>query len=225
MSALSMQQDHRSEAPVGIVSSIANAQSPYVPDETETELLLAAQAGDKQAFLELCNCHIPALERRILNIVKNPEDAEDVLQESLMRAYMHCAKFRGSCKFSSWLMRIAINSALMVLRKRKVRNETPNEAISFEDGSLETWEFLDKRPNPEEQYRIHESAFMLQRAVEKLRPTYQRVVNECYGNERSLEEAAELLGISVPAAKSRLNRGRALLRHSLKRRRESTTTM
>src|SRR5580658_9264234 len=92
-------------------------------NKSEELLLIAAQSGDHQAFVELCRRYSPMVKKRILSIVRNQEDTEDAVQDTLLRAFKHLSEFRRSCKFSSWLMTIGINTALMILRRRKIRKE------------------------------------------------------------------------------------------------------
>jgi len=89
-------------------------------DISDDELTTAAQGGDQQAFVELCGRHSSMVKNKILRIVRNHEDAEDALQDTLLRAYTRLASFRRSCKFSTWLTTIGVNSALMTMRKRRV---------------------------------------------------------------------------------------------------------
>src|ERR1700756_2362490 len=89
----------------------------------DDQLLMTAQSGNHQAFIEICRRHSPMVRKRIFSIVRNHEDAEDALQDTLLRAYRHLGTFRRSCKFSTWLSSIGTNTALMILRKRKTRKE------------------------------------------------------------------------------------------------------
>src|SRR3984957_8232176 len=91
---------------------------------SDDDLVTAAQRGDQKAFVELCGRYSTLTKKKIFMIVRNHEDAEDALQDTLLRAYTHLSTFRRSCKFSTWLTTIAVNSALMILPKRRVRRET-----------------------------------------------------------------------------------------------------
>ena len=91
---------------------------------TNEVLTLAARSGNGSAFVELSRRHSKRIQLRIYRILGNWEDTEDALQDSLLKAFMHLDQFRGTCNFSTWLTKIAINSALMVLRKRKAHPET-----------------------------------------------------------------------------------------------------
>src|SRR6202161_2347613 len=102
---------------------------------SDDDLITAAQRGDQKAFVELCGRHSGVTRTKIFNIVRNHEDAEDALQDTLLRAYTHLTSFRRSCTFSSWLTTIGVNSALMIVRKRMVRKETYASRISLDTGT------------------------------------------------------------------------------------------
>lgn len=186
-------------------------------DLSDDELICAAQRGYEQAFVELCGRYSTVAKKKIFSIVRNHEDAEDAFQDTLLRAYTHLTSFRGSCKFSTWLTAIGVNSALMIVRKRGVRRETSRRTISPITGEVELWDPADRSPGPEGIYLKQQTILLVRRAVEKLQPSLRSVVSRYYGSECSLEEAATAEEISVAAAKSRLLRGRDRLRSSLAR--------
>ena len=180
-------------------------------------LLITAQSGDHQAFVELCRRYSPMVKKRIFSIVRNQEDTEDALQDTLLRAFMHLPTFRRSCKFSSWLTTIGINTALMILRKRKIRKEAYTELVNEDGAASDVVEFVDPAHGPEYLHSRNQIILMLGREVEKLKPTLRSMIKQHYGTECSLEESAKALDISVGSAKSRLMRGRKALRSYLKR--------
>jgi len=184
---------------------------------SDDDLITAAQRGDQQAFVELCGRYSSLTKKKILRIVRNHEDAEDALQDTLLQAYTHLTSFRRSCKFATWLTAIGVNSALMIMRKRRVRRETNASASSPDVEILELQEHADRSLGPEGIYLKQQAILLLRREVEKLKPSLRSVVNHYYGSECSLEEAAKAEEISLAAAKSRLLRGRVRLRSSLAR--------
>jgi RNA polymerase sigma-70 factor, ECF subfamily len=186
-------------------------------DVSDDNLITAAQRGDHNAFVELCRRHSAVAKLKIFSIVRNHEDAEDALQDTLFRAYLHLTTFRRSCKFSTWLTTIGVNSALMILRKRRVRRETHASTNSLETGTVELRELVDRSPGPERIYLYQQEILLLRREVEKLKPSLRSVVSHYYGSDCSLEQTAEAQGISLAATKSRLLRGRVRLRSSLAR--------
>jgi RNA polymerase sigma-70 factor (ECF subfamily) len=189
-------------------------------DASEEQLLEAARSGDERAFGELIGRCVAQVRHRIFRIVGNRQDAEDALQDSLLRAYIHLDQFRGTSRFSTWLHRIAINSAVMLLRKRKVP-----AVISSDHGddlsSWETWDVPDRSPNPEQIYAKRQALEGLSSAVERLPSSLRSVIDKVYEGECSVQEAADAIGISVAATKSRLQRARLRLRWVLKEQRLS----
>jgi RNA polymerase sigma-70 factor, ECF subfamily len=183
----------------------------------EDELVTAAQRGDQQAFVELCGRYSSIVKNRILRIVRNQEDAEDVLQDTLLRAYTHMPDFRRTCKFSTWLTTIGVNSALMIMRKRKVRREAYPSTSGLDMETAELHDPVDRSPGPEGVYLKQQAILLVRRQVEKLQPSLRSVVNHYYGSDCSLEETAIAHEISLAAVKSRLLRGRVRLRASLAR--------
>jgi RNA polymerase sigma-70 factor (ECF subfamily) len=183
----------------------------------EAALVARAQAGDQAAFTTLVDHYHRKIYRIGKNITQNNEDAEDVLQETFLKAYEHLAGFQGNSKFYTWIVRIAVNEALMKLRKRK-----GDRFVSL-DEPIETGEEEVKREvavwedNPEQRYSREEMQHILNEAVDDLKPDFRTVFALRDIEELSTEETAEALGISVPAVKSRLLRARLALREKLTR--------
>jgi RNA polymerase sigma-70 factor, ECF subfamily len=186
-------------------------------EASDDDLITASQRGDQRAFVELCGRHSSVTKKKIFRIVRNYEDAEDALQDTLLRAYTHLTSFRRSCKFSSWLTTIGVNSALMIMRKRKARREAWASTRSVDTGTVELPEPIDRSPGPEGTYLKQQALLIVKREVEKLHPTLRSIVSHYYGSECSLDEVAKAQEISLSAAKSRLLRGRGRLRSSLAR--------
>jgi len=183
------------------------------PDATDEVLVAAAKLGDHLAFVELWTRHSNTAFRMVYRITGNQEDAEDVIQDAWIKAYVHLNTFDGRAKFSTWLTRIAINSALMILRRKRARPETSMETT---DG--DPWPYrqiADRTKNVEELYARHERVERLRRAICHLKPTLRNVVELRQSSDRSVKEIAELAGISVAATKSRLLRARKILRKAL----------
>ena len=177
---------------------------------TDEVLVAAAKLGDRPAFAELWARHSKRSLQIAYRITKNREDAEDVLQEAWTKAYVHLKSFDGKARFSTWLTRIAINTALMTLRRKRVRLETLAEFI---DG--ETWhqlEIPDKTNDVEQQYLRDERVEHLRRAICGLSPTLRHVIEIHQRDDSSVQEVATLAGLSLAATKSRLLRARTVLR-------------
>ena len=183
----------------------------------EPELISAAKVGDERAFMELCHRHSPMLKRRIRRIVRNYEDAEDVLQDTLIRAFSHMAGFRGQCSFRTWIMTIATNNSLMLLRKRRNHPETGFGLITADGKEFEMLQVSDPMPNPEQQYARRQACHRVSQAVKTLPPGFRVLVERYHQQEVKLVDAANSIGITEAAAKSRLMRARVALRRTLKR--------
>jgi len=180
---------------------------------TDEDLVAAAKSGDHPAFVELWTRHSKTAFNMVYRITRNQDDAEDVVQDAWMKAYVHLNTFDGRSKFSTWLTRIAINSALMILRRKRARPETSMEITDGE--TWQHWEIADQTKNIEELYARHERVERLRRAICRLQPTLRNVVAIHQSNDRSIKEIADLAGISVAATKSRLLRARRILREAL----------
>ena len=181
---------------------------------SDDSLVVVAQSGDHDAFVELRKRHAKKLLPRIYRITRSWEDAEDVLQESFLKAFVHLKGFEGRSSFSSWLTRIAINSALMMLRKRRVV-EISIDSPTIDGENWSGWELADNRKNPEEAYVQRELEQHLRHATRQLRPALRRVVHLRRTEGYSTSEIAAVLGISPSAAKSRLMRAKTALRASM----------
>jgi RNA polymerase sigma-70 factor (ECF subfamily) len=185
-----------------------------LPPATSDERLVAvAKLGDRSAFAELWKRHSRTAFKKVYGITKNRADAEDVIQEAWMKAFTHLNNFDGRAKFSTWLSRIAINTALMALRRRRAR---PEASMEFSDG--ETWQIrdiADQAKDVEEQYVTRESVKRLKRAIRRLNPQLRAVVELQQSKDVQVKEVAELAGISISATKSRLLRARTILRRAL----------
>ncbi len=183
----------------------------------EATLVAQAQTGGVEAFTQLVNRYEGNIYRLARHITQSPEDAEDVLQETFLKAYEHLRDFQGNSKFYTWLVRIAVNQALMKLRKRKT-----DASVSLDDPydtgeenlvrEIAVWE-----PNPEQTYSREEIRAILEKAVDSLPPTFRAVFALRDIEELSTEETAAALNLSVPAVKSRLLRARLRLREKLTR--------
>jgi RNA polymerase sigma-70 factor (ECF subfamily) len=184
--------------------------------ENETALVAQAQTGDNGAFTELVKLYDRHIYRLALNITRNPEDAKDVLQESLLKAYANLDRFEGNSRFYTWLVRIAINEALMKLRRSRAEKELSlDEVLVADDGSFMPREIEDWGENPEERYSKTELQEILANAIENLKLPYRVVFQLRDVDGLSIEETAQALGLSTAAVKSRLLRARLQLRETL----------
>jgi RNA polymerase sigma-70 factor (ECF subfamily) len=187
------------------------------PVSDELALVQSAKAGDVSAFEELVKRYDRNVFRIAQHITQNREDAEDVVQDAFLKAYSNLAQFQGQSKFYTWLVRIAVNEALMKLRRRRPeRMVSLDEEVKTEDDSLPR-EVADWSPNPEQQYTQAELRDILTKTIQGLPATFRTVFVLRDVEGLSTEETAEALELSVPAEKSRLLRARLQLRERLNR--------
>jgi RNA polymerase sigma-70 factor (ECF subfamily) len=191
--------------------------APPIENNEEQALVARARAGDTDAFTVLVERYERKIFRLAKHITQNDEDAEDVLQEAFMKAYSNLDSFQGQSKFYTWLVRIAVNEALMKLRKRKSdRTVSLDEPHETEEDTV-TREIAVWEDDPEKKYSRDEMREILDKAVDSLKPGFRTVFVLRDIEELSTEETADALGISVPAVKSRLLRARLQLREKLTR--------
>ena len=203
---------------IGIEMNLGNANRRQGTHGLEEDALIAAAKGGSSEALEaLLQPHSKRIFRTIQRITRNREDAEDALQECFLKAFTNIKSFDGRSKFSTWLTRIAINSALMVVRAKN--SSLASRTQSYEDGGSAGFDMLpDQAPDPEVAYVQRERGVLIRRAVRALAPKIRKALTLQRFHELSLEETAEKMGITVGAVKSRLLRARWELRRSLKER-------
>lgn len=192
-------------------------QQTNITGDTGAELALvqAAQQGDISAFEQLIKRYDRNVFRIAQHITQNREDAEDVVQDAFLKAYQKLDQFQGNSKFYTWLVRIAVNEALMRLRKRKTdKTVSMDDEVETEEGTMPR-EFADWSPDPEQQFRQSELNDILARAIQGLPSSFRTVFVLRDVEGMSTEETADMLGLSVPAVKSRLLRARLQLRERL----------
>ncbi|HLK65272.1 MAG TPA: sigma-70 family RNA polymerase sigma factor [Bryobacteraceae bacterium] len=183
----------------------------------ESTLVAQAREGDTRAFGELVRRYEGKIFRLAQHVTQNREDAEDVLQETFLKAYEHLDQFKGDSKFYTWIVRIAVNQALMKLRRRKTdKSVSLDETIDTGEDTI-TREIAAWDEDPEQRFSREELGDILDSAVDSLEPPYRSVFVLRDIDELSTEETAEALNLSVPAVKSRLLRARLQLREKLTR--------
>jgi RNA polymerase sigma-70 factor, ECF subfamily len=189
----------------------------HVIAREEYAFLVAAKRGDSAAFEILCKQSANTVFHMARRMMRNNEDAEDVVQESFQQAFIHVKNFNGDSRFSTWLSRIAINAALMKLRKKhRLWDVSLDETGKTEEPSFRM-EVEDQGPNPEQLYAQQERERILSEAINELTPGMREAIKLRELDERSTEETARIMGISISAVKARVFHGRRKLRERLNR--------
>jgi RNA polymerase sigma-70 factor (ECF subfamily) len=198
------------------VAPIARKSGLCYEAASEAQLVSVAMNADQPAFVELCRRYSPWLKRKIRRIVRNHEDTEDVLQDTLISAYKNLAGFRSRSSFRTWITTIATNNSLMLLRKRRTRSETCFGLITNDGKEFESLALSDPWPDPEQICAKRQASHRLAQAVRTLPPGSRVLVERYRHDEYRLVDAANSIGITVAAAKSRILRARNVLRRHLK---------
>jgi len=181
----------------------------------EQHLLRRVQAGEKKLFYELVKPYQGRVYSAALAVLRNEADAEDAAQEAILKAFTHIKQFRAEARFSTWLIQIAVNEALM--RRRRAHSEImePIGERQEEDGNYTPRDFADWREIPSEALERKEIRQKLAEAVAMLTQKYREVFILRDVQQLSIEESAEVLGISRASVKTRLLRARLMLRDML----------
>jgi RNA polymerase sigma-70 factor, ECF subfamily len=171
------------------------------------DVVASAQAGSADAFEELYSIYSGRLYRTILSITNHPHDAEEALQDTFLRAYSAINKFEGKSTIYSWLTRIAINSALMILRRRRTRPEVLFDPRPDDRSEAIPFEVKDSAPNPEDLCVLNQHRYRTLRAIHRLNPRLRMQIMHGW----SVREISRALNITEAAVKSRLSRARQQL--------------
>ena len=190
----------------------------------EQMLVIAAKNGDEQAFETLFKRHRQKILRIVLRYVHVREDAEDIVQLSFQKAFVYLHKFEGKSSFSTWLTRIAINEALMLVRRGRALREIPVDDSHDQGGAASAMEIPDASPDPETSYLRRERVQILSETLGNLRPGMRKAIELRELAELSTEETARRMGVSVAAVKGRLFHARKKLRERLSRYLKSNST-
>jgi len=192
-------------------STLAITELEY-PAHSDGEPAAAAQARSEAAFERLHKLYSNRLYKRILSITRNHEDAEDALQDTFMRAFLGFDSFQGRSHISTWLTRIAINSALMAIRRRRrAYVETSLTPSSGLGGSFQEFDIRDSTLSPEERCDLKQRFDRMYDAIERLDPTLRDAIDIQITQDSSVKEIADSLDVTVAAAKARLHRARKKL--------------
>ena len=182
----------------------------FVSDDPDFEIVERVRNGETDAFEELVRKHGRRVYRSLLGIVGNPEEAEDALQDAFFKAFQHLPHFEGRSRFSTWLVRIAINTGLQRVRSRKEFDRLDEDDEEFRPRNIQAW-----TETPEDFYSREELRSLVEKEVMKLPAKYRVALMLRDLEELSTEEAAAALGLSIPGVKARVLRGRLMLRESM----------
>ena len=182
----------------------------FVSDDPDFEIVERVRNGETDAFEELVRKHGRRVYRSLLGITGSAVEAEDALQDSFLKAFQHLPHFEGRSRFSTWLVRIAINTGLQLVRNRKEFDRLDEDDEEFRPRNIQAW-----TDTPEEFYSREELRRLVEREVMKLPLKYRVALMLRDLEELSTEEAAVALGLSVPGLKARVLRGRLMLRESM----------
>lgn len=183
--------------------------------EKERELIAAALDGDQRAYRDLFEAHRNSIYHIITKIVHNQEEVRDLVQETFIKAFSSLSSYRSEYRFSTWLYKIAANSSIDYLRKKKLNSFSIDRPIATRDGEVEI-ELPDNSYNPETDYREKIRRNSIQDAIDSLPDKYRVVIVMRHQEDRPYEEIASRLGIPVGTVKARIFRARELLKKKLK---------
>lgn len=195
-------------------ASTTNISVSNYEEQSDERLLSNAKEGNAAAFGQLCQRHKKKVFQVTLRITRNREDAEDALQECFLSALVHLRNFDGRSQFATWLTRIAINAALMKIRRNRNSRETPLQTVDEFGEERESIHLVDRSLNPEDTYSERERSKLLRNLVSTLRPRIRTAIEMRHLQDCSLKETSERLGISEAATKGRLFHARLALRKS-----------
>lgn len=182
----------------------------FVSDDPDFEIVARVKNGETDAFEELVRKHGRRVYRSLIGILGSPEEAEDALQDAFLKAFQHLPNFEARSRFSTWLVRIAINTGLQRLRGRKDFDSLDEESEEFKPRSIQAW-----TDSPEDYYSREELRKLVEKEVMKLPLKYRVALMLRDLEEVSTEEAAATLGLTVPGLKARVLRGRLMLREAM----------
>jgi RNA polymerase sigma-70 factor (ECF subfamily) len=184
--------------------------SDFLADDPDFEIVERVRNGESDAFEELVRKHGRRVYRSLLGILGTPEETEDALQDAFLKAFQHLPNFEGRSRFSTWLVRIAINTGLQRLRSQKEVDSLDEENEEFRPRNIHSW-----MDTPEECYSREELRRLVEKEVMKLPVKYRVALVLRDLEELSTEEAAAALGLSIPGVKARILRGRLMLREAM----------
>ena len=208
----------RNETPPNVMPEINEMRTDTIEfgdSATDKALVARAKDGDEKAFETLVKRHRRKVLALAFRYTRVREDAEDIVQQTLQKAFVYLRNFEGKSSFSTWLTRIAINEALMWLRKARALCEVPLNHSVNDEGARPDVDVADATPDPEATYLRQEETRTLSMAIERLAPSIRIVLELKELRELSARETAQHLGLSLAAVKARVFHGRRKLRKDI----------
>jgi RNA polymerase sigma-W factor len=188
-----------------------------VIQEADRLLIHQTLAGNQRAFDELIKKYRGSVYNLVYRMIENRQEAEDIVQETFIKAFNALATFNEEFAFSTWLFKIATNNCIDTLRKRKLQTYSLDTPVQTKDGEVSR-DYADERYSPELSTISSESTSIILDAIEDLPPKYKTVINMRHKEDRSYEEISGILNIPIGTVKARIFRARELLKKKLKNR-------
>ena len=183
--------------------------------DNDTELITQALGGSQEAFRSLAKRHRPSVYHIVCKIVHDEETANDLVQETFMKAFASLASYRPEYRFSTWLYKIAANCSIDHLRKKRIQALSLDRHL--DDGNDgRQFDIADYSYHPERDLERKEQRFSIEEAIASLPDKYREVIVYRHKDDKSYEEIADLLGIPIGTVKARIFRARELLKKKLK---------
>ena len=183
--------------------------------EVDDKLIEEALHGDQRAFKELVDRHQASVFHIVYRLVRDKEMAHDLVQETFMKAFSSLKTYRSEYRFSTWLYKIAANSSIDHLRKKRIRALSLDNPIKTDDGEI-GFEVADYSHHPEQELVRREQAVSIDEAIASLPKKYRQVIIARHSEEKSYEEIALELNVPVGTVKARIFRARELLKKRLR---------
>jgi RNA polymerase sigma factor (sigma-70 family) len=194
------------------MAEMIKRKEPNPPDEV---LIRNALNGEQEAYQELLNRYQKTVFHIVVKIIRNSDDAQDLVQETFMRAFNTLESYRSEFRFSTWLCKIAANCSIDYLRKKKIKAYSMDKPFETKNGTVEV-ELEDKGANPEETLLRKQQMISIEEAIESLPPKYKQVIVYRHHDDKSYEEIARIMNIPIGTVKARIFRARELLKKKLK---------
>ncbi len=183
--------------------------------KSDAPLIARALAGEQKAYADLMARHRGPLYNLLYNMVHNREETEDLLQEAFMKAFAALHTFNKEFAFSTWLYKIAINTTIDHLRKKKLQTYSLDKPIQSKEGELKR-EYADVHATTDNELLSSEKSSLIAQAIAELPDHYREAIILRHTEEKSYEEIAALTGVPLGTVKARIFRAREMLKHKLK---------